>query len=63
MVTTVAGDGTPGFQDNLTPLSARFFGLEGLDVVPDATYLYIADGDRGEEQPYNRVRRMDLSGL
>ena len=56
-VTTIAGDGMPGFVDG-PPLEARFFGLEGLDVTPDGTILYVADGDRGLGEPFHRVRRI-----
>lgn len=59
-VATLAGDGTAGHLDNVNPLGARFFGLEGIDVHPDGTLLYVADGNRGEVDPYNRVRRVTL---
>ncbi len=59
-VTTVAGSGVPGFADATNPLAARFFGLEGLDVSSDGTFLYVADGTRGEPLPYHRVRRVTL---
>ena len=58
MVTTVAGSGTPGYLDSEEPMQAQFFGLEGIDVG-DA-YLYAADGSRGEDEPYHRVRRVSL---
>jgi sugar lactone lactonase YvrE len=58
MVTTIAGNGSAGHVDSVSPLSAQFFGLEGLAVHPDGSVLYIADGNRGEADPYNRVRRM-----
>jgi sugar lactone lactonase YvrE len=59
-VSTLAGDGSPGFSDATDPLSGELFGMEGLDVSPDGKYLYIADGNRGEDGPYNRVRRLTL---
>ena len=59
-VDTVAGDGTAGYKDADDPLTARFYGLEGLAVRPDGTRLYLADGNRGEDAPYNRVRVIDL---
>jgi sugar lactone lactonase YvrE len=59
-VTTVAGDGTQGFADAEDPLDARFFGLEGLDVTPDGGFVYIADGNRGEGEPYHRIRRWKI---
>ncbi len=57
-VTTVAGDGQGGFIDNTDPLMARFFGVEGIDITGDGLYLYIADGDLGDDLPYHRVRRV-----
>ena len=59
MVTTVAGTGTPGHLDSEDPMQAQFFGLEGIDVGDDL-YLYAADGSRGEDEPYHRVRRVSL---
>jgi DNA-binding beta-propeller fold protein YncE len=55
-VTTIAGDRTAGYLDHDDPLVARFFGLEGIDVAADGGTVYIADGNRGEDEPYNRVR-------
>lgn len=60
VVTTVAGTGAPGFRDAEDPLEAQFFGLEGLDVDAEGLHLYVADGNRGEDDPYHRVRRVDL---
>lgn len=64
MVTTIAGTGTAGFLDAEDPLEAQFFGLEGVAVDGEGTYLYIADGNRGQEPPelypYHRVRRLEL---
>ncbi len=59
-VVTIAGDGTQGFQDHADPLMAQFYGLEGLDVDDDGTYLYVADGSRGEPDPHHRIRRVRL---
>ncbi len=58
-VSTVAGDGTAGFADGQA-MQARFFGLEGLDVSPDGTTLYVADGNRGGSEPNHRVRRVEF---
>ena len=58
-VTTVAGDGQPGFRDG-TGQEARFFGMEGIDVRPDGRLLYVADGNGGDPGPYNRVRTVEL---
>ncbi|MGE3545248.1 MAG: hypothetical protein AB7L28_15025, partial [Kofleriaceae bacterium] len=61
-VTTIAGDGQPGFQDSNTALSARFYGLEGIDVR--AGRLVAADGNIGNDaEPYNRIRVIDLQKL
>jgi hypothetical protein len=60
-VSTIAGDGMAGYVDNLDPLMARFYGLEGIDVSNDGMHLYIADGNLGEdEEPYHRVRRVEF---
>jgi sugar lactone lactonase YvrE len=59
-VTTIAGTGMPGPQDAEDPMQARFFGLEGVDVDFDDRYLYVADGNQGEDAPYHRVRRVSL---
>lgn len=61
MVTTVAGDGTPGWLDAANAREARFYGLEGMDV--DATRLVIADGNIGDDSPHHYIRVVQLSGL
>jgi sugar lactone lactonase YvrE len=58
-VTTVAGAGAGGFMDG-EPMSAQFFGLEGLDVSADGRVLFVADGNRGTQNPNHRVRRVVL---
>lgn len=60
-VVTVAGDGTQGFKDHEDPLMAQFYGLEGLAVDNTNTYLYVADGSRGEPDPHHRIRRVRLA--
>jgi len=60
-VETVAGDGKGGYLDNDNRLAAEVFGLEGLSVVPDGSVVYVADGNRGESVPYNRVRQIKLN--
>jgi sugar lactone lactonase YvrE len=60
-VETVAGNGEPGFLDHDDPLEAQFFGMEGLDVEPDGSMLYVADGTRGEDLPYHRIRSVKLN--
>jgi DNA-binding beta-propeller fold protein YncE len=59
-ITTVAGNGTAGAVDHDNPLAAELYGLEGLSVTPDGTMLYVADGNRGESLPFNRVRQVKL---
>jgi sugar lactone lactonase YvrE len=59
-ITTVAGNGTAGAVDNDDPLLAQLYGLEGLSVTPDGSMLYVADGNRGEAVPFNRVRQVVL---
>ena len=59
-VSTVAGDGSPGFKDSTDPRSGEIYGLEGTALSPDGAYLYIADGNRGDGGPYNRIRRLTL---
>ena len=58
-VVTIAGDGSPGYGDSEEPRSGRLHGIEGMDVGADG-YLYVADGTRGEDVPYHRVRRLSL---
>src|SRR6185503_4210043 len=59
-VSQVAGDGSPGYLDSENPMEAQIYGLEGVDIDPTGTYLYVADGNRGEDGPYHRVRRCTL---
>ncbi|HEY5921183.1 MAG TPA: hypothetical protein VIV11_05910 [Kofleriaceae bacterium] len=59
-VTTVAGNGTGGAVDNTNPAQAQFYGLEGLCIAPDGKTVYVADGNRGEAMPYNRLRIIKL---
>jgi DNA-binding beta-propeller fold protein YncE len=57
-VQTIAGDGTAGYRDSDDPLSSRLYGLEGLAIVPDGSMVYLADGSRGEDVPFHRVRQV-----
>lgn len=59
-VATVAGNGTGGWGDNDDPLASELYGLEGLSVVPDGSMVYVADGNRGDSVPFNRVRQVKL---
>jgi NHL repeat len=60
-VETIAGNGKGGWVDNDDRLASELFGLEGLSVVPDGSMVYVADGNRGEELPHNRVRQIKLN--
>ncbi|HET7502854.1 MAG TPA: hypothetical protein VFK02_17650 [Kofleriaceae bacterium] len=59
-VQTVAGDGKGGYLDSDDPLASELYGLEGLSVVPDGSMVYVADGSRGEDVAFNRVRQVKL---
>ena len=59
-VTTIAGDGKDGYVDSEDPSQAEFHGLEGLSVTADGSRVYVADGTRGEDVPYNHVRVITL---
>jgi streptogramin lyase len=56
-VGTFAGSGVAGFADG-TGAGASFFGQEGIAAAPG--FLWIADGNNGDGDPYNRVRRLPL---
>lgn len=60
VVTTVAGSGTAGYLDHDDNLSAQFYGLEGICGKSDGSMLYVSDGGRGEDVPYNYVRQIKL---
>ena len=59
-VDTIAGDGTAGYLDSDDRLSAELYGLEGLTVSPDGSMVYVADGSRGEDVAFNRVRQINM---
>jgi sugar lactone lactonase YvrE len=59
-ITTIAGDGKGGYVDAADPLQAELYGLEGLAITPDGSKLYVADGTRGDELPFNHVRVIAL---
>ena len=59
-VETVAGTAMCGFADGDDRAATQFYGLEGLVADPDGSRLYVADGNRGDGNPYNRVRRIEL---
>lgn len=58
VVKTIAGDGTRGWIDSEEPRGARFYGLEGIAV--DDSRIIVGDGNRGDGQPFHRVRVIDL---
>jgi hypothetical protein len=55
-VSTVAGDGSPGYKDDNNKGAAQFYGLEGIAVKSDGSRIFVGDGTGGEDVPYNRVR-------
>jgi hypothetical protein len=59
-VTTVSGSGVGGYLDSDSLIEAQFFGLEGICANPDGSKLFVADGGRGENVPYNRIRSIKL---
>ena len=59
-VDTVAGNGTGGYLDDNDRLAAELYGLEGMAVSADGSTLYVADGSRGDDVPYNRVRLVNM---
>ncbi len=59
-ITTIAGNGTGGAKDSETATDAQFYGLEGVSVSPDGKTVFVADGNRGEDMPYNRIRIIKL---
>lgn len=60
-IATIAGDGASGYRDADDRLTAQLHGLEGIAVVPDGSMVYVADGTRGEEGPFNRLRQIDMA--
>ena len=58
-VDTIAGDGTSGFADGPGP-SAKFFGIEQIDVSIDGRTVYVSDGNRGEGAAFHRVRKITI---
>ena len=60
-ITTIAGDGASGYLDADDRLTSELHGLEGIAVVPDGSMVYLADGTRGEEGPFNRIRQINMA--
>jgi sugar lactone lactonase YvrE len=59
-IETIAGDGTAGYLDSDDRLGSELYGLEGISVKPDGSMVYAADGTRGEDVPFNRIRQIQL---
>lgn len=59
-VETIAGNGEPGYLDSDDRLGSQLYGLEGIGVNGDGSTVFVADGGRGENVPYNRVRSVKL---
>jgi DNA-binding beta-propeller fold protein YncE len=59
-ITTVAGNGSGGVKDSENATDAQFYGLEGVGVSPDGKTIVVADGNRGEDMQYNRIRIIKL---
>ncbi len=59
-VDTVAGNGTAGYLDDNSRTAAELYGIEGLVVTADGATLTVADGNRGDNVPYNRVREVTM---
>jgi len=60
MVTTIAGTVAGGYDDNTDPMSALYYGIEGLDISPDGKRMVLADGNDGDGTAYNHVRVLNL---
>jgi DNA-binding beta-propeller fold protein YncE len=60
MVTTIAGTVEGGYDDNTDPMSALYYGIEGLDISPDGKRMVLADGNDGDDTAYNHVRVLTL---
>ena len=59
-ISTIAGNGTAGYVDDDDRMSAELYGLEGISVKADGSMVYVADGTRGSDVPYNRVREVKM---
>nr|HEX4312365.1 hypothetical protein [Kofleriaceae bacterium] len=59
-VVTIAGNGTGGYKDADDPTQGEIYGLEGLAFNDDESLLYVTDGSRGDNVPFNRVRFLML---
>ena len=60
-VDTIAGSGDGGFLDHDDRLQAQVYGLEGITVSPNGATVFVADGTRGENVPYHRIRSIKMN--
>lgn len=58
-VRTIAGDGTQGYVED-SGTGSRYYGLEGIGLAYNGSYLYVADGNGGNGTAYNRIRKIQL---
>jgi DNA-binding beta-propeller fold protein YncE len=58
-VSTIIGNGVAGFVD-AEGTAASFFGVEGFAITGDGKNLWLADGNNGDGDPFNRVRRLTV---
>lgn len=60
-IETIAGDGNAGYIDDDDRMASELYGIEGLGVKADGSSVYVADGTRGDDVPYNRVRVIKMN--
>jgi len=60
-VDTIAFDGTAGYTDADDRMASEVYGLEGIAAKPDGSIVFIGDGNRGDDVPYNRVRQIEMA--
>ncbi|NLF06085.1 MAG: hypothetical protein GX593_13955 [Actinomycetales bacterium] len=59
-MTTLVGNGNGGHIDHDDPLQAEIYGMEGVTITPDGKTMFLADGGRGEDVPFNFIRIVKL---
>jgi hypothetical protein len=60
IVSTISGKVDGGYHDDMDPMAAQYYGIEGLDISADGTYMVIADGNNGDGSHFNHVRVLTL---
>ncbi|MEO8548879.1 MAG: hypothetical protein ABI678_02875 [Kofleriaceae bacterium] len=60
IVSTISGKVDGGYHDDVDPMAAQYYGIEGLDVSQDGTRLVIADGNNGDGSHFNHIRVLTL---